>query len=132
VEGHGSAPAAIAEVVIPVAGSLPSGAAIVSESGEQAEMEASEPARLPADLVQAILTLGSQVPAETQLVYDAQHGLGWQDQSGWEVYFGLNTGEMEQKLLVYQGVADYLSSQGLQPELVSVAYTHAPYYRMER
>ena len=132
VQGHGAAPAASAEVVIPAVGSLPTGALVLSETGKEADMEASPPARLPVDLVQAILTLGSQVPAETQLVFDAQHGLGWQDQSGWEVYFGHNTGEMAQKLLVYQGVSDYLTNQGLQPELVSVAYTHAPYYRMER
>jgi len=27
---------------------------------------------------------------------------------------------------------DYLTSHGLQPELVSVEFIHAPYYRMER
>ena len=71
--------------------------------------EPTEPARLPVDLVQAILTLGSQVPAETQLVYDSQYGLGWEDPLGWEVYFGRQTSDMEQRLVVYQGVVDYLT-----------------------
>jgi cell division protein FtsQ len=72
------------------------------------------------------------VPADTQLVYDSQYGLGWEDQLGWEVYFGLQTSDMEQRLVVYQGVVDYLTDHGLQPELVSVEFIHAPYYRMER
>ena len=137
VEGHGIAPQAIASVVIPTAGSLPPGAiyvpaTVTDEGSAEAELVAVQPARLPQDLVQAILTLGSQVPADTQLVYDAQYGLGWDDPLGWEVYFGAQTNEMDQKLVVYQGVVNYLTDQGLQPELVSVAFVHAPYYRMER
>ena len=137
VEGHGIAPQAIASVVIPTAGSLPPGAIFVpatdtDEASAEAERVAVQPARLPRDLVKAILPLGSQVPADTQLVYDAQYGLGWDDPLGWEVYFGAQTDEMDQKLVVYQGVVEYLTDQGLQPELVSVAFVHAPYYRMER
>jgi cell division protein FtsQ len=137
VEGHGITPAAIAAVVIPAAGSLPPGTIYVPAvtqdgAADGEEMVLAQPERLPVELVQAILTLGSQVPAETQLVYDGQYGLGWEDPLGWEVYFGYQTSEMEQRLVVYQGVVQYLTHQGLQPELVSVEFVHAPYYRMER
>ena len=132
VQGSGVTPEAIAGVVVPASSSLPDGSIYVPAVRLDVTGEQKEPARLAADLVQAILTLGSQVPAETQLVYDSHFGLGWEDPLGWEVFFGRQTSDMAQRLVVYQGVVDYLTSHGLQPELVSVEYIHAPYYRMER
>jgi cell division protein FtsQ len=130
VEGHGSIPAAIAGVFTPAAGSIPPGVVYVPIAIEGSG-EAGKAATLPVDLVETILTLGSKIPPETQLVYDSQHGLGWEDPAGWEVYFGTQTSDMEQRLVVYQGVVQHLTNQGIQPTLVSVEYVHAPYYRME-
>ena len=132
VQGSGETPEAIAGVVVPAANSLQDGTIYVPATPLDKTGEPKEPARLPGDLVQAILTLGGQVPAETQLVYDSHYGLGWEDPLGWEVFFGRQTSDMAQRLVVYQGVVDYLTSHGLQPELVSVEFIHAPYYRMER
>ena len=72
------------------------------------------------------------MPADTMLVYDSEHGLGWNDPNGWEVYFGAEDQDMEMKLSVYQAMVERLQSEGIQPALISVEYVHAPYYRMER
>jgi hypothetical protein len=72
------------------------------------------------------------MPADTLLVYDSEHGLGWNDPNGWEVFFGAEDQDMEMKLMVYQALVDRLQSEGIQPALISVEYVHAPYYRMER
>lgn len=88
--------------------------------------------RLSPDLVSAILALGAKMPADTLLVYDSEHGLGWNDPNGWEVYFGSEDQDMEMKLSVYQAMVDRLQNEGIQPALISVEYVHAPYYRMER
>jgi len=132
VQGFGDAPEAIAGVQVPTAETLPDGSIYIPAAALDSSGEPIEPARLSVDLVQAILVLGEQVPASTQLVYDSQHGLGWEDPLGWQVYFGTQTSDMAQRMVVYQGVVDYLVDHGLQPELVSVEYIHAPYYRMER
>ena len=132
VEGRGEVPAAISGVVIPTTNALPPGAVAMPSKDNAASGKPAEAERLPVELVQAILTLGSQVPVETQLVYDSAYGMGWEDPLGWDVYFGQQTNDMEQRLIVYQGVVGYLTGNGLQPELVSVEFLHAPYYRMER
>ena len=74
----------------------------------------------------------SKMPADTVLVYDSEHGLGWNDPNGWEVFFGDEDQEMDMKLLVYQALVEHLQSEGIQPAMISVEYVHAPYYRMER
>ena len=88
--------------------------------------------KLSPDLVAAILALGEKMPADTLLVYDSEHGLGWNDPNGWQVYFGQEDQDMEMKLSVYETLVDHLKNEGIQPELISVEYVHAPYYRMER
>jgi hypothetical protein len=87
---------------------------------------------LSPNLVSAIIALGAKMPADTLLVYDSEHGLGWNDPNGWEAYFGAEDQDMEMKLSVYEALVDRLQSEGIQPELISVEYVHAPYYRMER
>ena len=88
--------------------------------------------RFSPDLVSAVLALGTKMPPDTLLVYDSEHGLGWNDPQGWEVFFGAEDQDMEMKLAVYQSLVERLQSQGIQPALISVEYVHAPYYRMER
>jgi cell division protein FtsQ len=88
--------------------------------------------RLSPELVAAILALGAKMPADTVLVYDSQHGLGWNDPNGWDVFFGNEDQDMDMKLSVYQALVERLKSEGIQPALISVEYVHAPYYRMER
>jgi len=88
--------------------------------------------RLSPKLVASILALGAKMPADTMLVYDSEHGLGWNDPNGWEVYFGAEDQDMEMKLSVYQAMVERLQSEGIQPALISVEFVHAPYYRMER
>jgi hypothetical protein len=125
VEGHGTPPSG-AQSIAPVdLQTLPA-----DQTSESAII--SPTLKLSADLVSAILALGAKMPADTLLVYDSEHGLGWNDPNGWEVFFGAEDQDMEMKLAVYQALVDRLESEGIQPAMISVEYVHAPYYRMER
>ncbi|MCK4899942.1 MAG: hypothetical protein KAS38_14275, partial [Anaerolineales bacterium] len=59
------------------------------------------------------------------------HGLGWRDSQGWEVYFG-DVSDIDIKLRIYEALVDKFAAEGLNPVLVSVEHMHSPYYRMER
>lgn len=125
VEGYGTLPGPTTDASVDTTQYLPPG------------MPFSTAAVLPTfkistDLVTAILELGKKMPADTLLVYDSEHGLGWNDPNGWEVFFGTEDQDMEMKLAVYQALVAHLQSEGIQPALISVEYVHAPYYRMER
>jgi cell division protein FtsQ len=88
--------------------------------------------KLSPEFISAILALGAKMPDGTVLVYDSEHGLGWNDPNGWDVFFGDENQDMAMKLAVYQALVERLESEGIQPALISVEYVHAPYYRMER
>ncbi len=87
---------------------------------------------LPVDLVSTILSMRSYLPDGSVLLYSAGHGLGWNDVGGWVVYFGSQLKDIDQKLLVYQAVADRLNKDGVKPSMISVENLHAPYYRVEK
>jgi cell division septal protein FtsQ len=87
---------------------------------------------LPEGLVSAILIMSKEAPEGTPLEYDGEHGLGWQDPRGWNVYFGSNSEDMELKLKVYKKIYKRLKKAGIRPGFISVENVHAPYYRLER
>jgi cell division septal protein FtsQ len=83
-------------------------------------------------LVTAILNIKSMAPKKTTIVYDKEHGFGWDDTRGWQVFFGMDITNMDTKLLVYKALVKKLKADGVDPAFISVEYANAPYYRMER
>ena len=84
-------------------------------------------------MVDAIVAVGQRAPADTVLVYDPEHGLGWVDpQENWQVYFGSSPDNMDIKLKVYAAIVDELKAKNIQPILINLEHLHAPYYRLNR
>jgi len=83
-------------------------------------------------LLTAVQGLSQVLPPETQLIYSARDGMGWTDQNGWRIYIGRDLANFEEKYIMYQGIANNLSNQGLSPSMVSVEHLNAPYYRLEQ
>jgi hypothetical protein len=86
---------------------------------------------LPADMVSGILSLNALLPDGAVLVYDQEHGLGWKDKRGWDVYFG-EINNISLKMKIYNMMVSKLKKEDIKPILISVEYVHAPYYRTER
>ncbi|MBP9676221.1 MAG: hypothetical protein KBD67_05720 [Anaerolineaceae bacterium] len=82
-------------------------------------------------VMQVALAMSSHLPEGAVLVYDPISGIGWQDQGGWEVFFGTDLSQIETKLVIYQAILNHLNSLGLNPVFISIAYIDAPFYRTE-
>lgn len=100
-----------------------------SDEDESLPMEEEAQAYLPQEDIDAIFVLKTQAPEGTALMYDGNHGYGWTDPRGWQVFFGTKMQDIDSKLLVYQAVVKKLEGEGITPNLINVAYLHAPYYR---
>ena len=87
---------------------------------------------LSPDAVTALQVITPYVPPGSALIYDRSYGLGWRDSRGWDAYFGQTTGDMSLKLRMYQIIVDSLAQRGLQPTLISVEFSDAPFYRVEQ
>jgi cell division protein FtsQ len=82
-------------------------------------------------LVDSVAALAGFIPENVDLIYNSDHGLGWQDARGWTVYFGFNDDDAEQKMNVYQSLVEYLEGKRITPRMINVEYIDSPYFRME-
>jgi len=89
----------------------------------------SPPPFIQKELVDAILALAPNVPADTIMVFDRSFGLGWEDSRGWKSFFGTSVQDMPLKIRVYQSLVDSLDQRGIVPSFISVMYPDAPFYR---
>lgn len=80
----------------------------------------------------AVMSLRDVLPNDSVLIFDTQYGLGWDDPRGWQVYFGVNTQDIDLKLAQYNVIVEELQSQNIHPILISLEFLHAPFYRMEQ
>ena len=119
-------PSVIVEALDP----LPTGPSAVDK--EELVLDEESSRFLASQMISAILAMSVHVPTNTSLVYTENRGLGWQDPQGWDVFFGTDLNDIEMKLLVYEAITAYVVQEGIQPELISVEFVHAPYYRLER
>ena len=95
-------------------------------------MEISQGQFLPKEMVGAIQKIVTIAPARTPILYDHQNGLGWEDKRGWKAYFGTDLGDIDLKMRIYEAIVTYVSRQGMTPNMINVAYVHAPFYRLEQ
>jgi hypothetical protein len=85
---------------------------------------------LSLEMVETVLLMAKRAPGKAKLVYDPEHGLGWQDHRGWIVYLG-DMQDFEMKLKVYGALISHLKEANTRPALISVEYVHAPYFVLE-
>jgi hypothetical protein len=94
-------------------------------------MQQIKPTRLfTKERIDAILEFSDYLPQGAALIYHPVHGFGWQDSRGWAVVFG-DLSDLAIKLNEYQAVLEKIKASGGTPELISVEFVHAPYYRLK-
>ncbi len=93
--------------------------------------ELTPPPYIAPEIVTALQSLVTHVPAGTPIIYDPETGLGWTDPRGWTVQLGDITEEIGLKLRIYETMVAWFEENRIYPAIVNLEYPHAPYYRME-
>ena len=84
------------------------------------------------EMIAALDRMDDHAPKGVPLVYDPRHGLGWHDtKRDWDVYFGMDLLNIDEKLIVYEAIRQEMKAKGLSPVMISVEHIHSPYYRLE-
>ena len=78
-------------------------------------------------LLRAVASLSKHLPEVQSWKFDAEHGLGFLDAHGWQVYFGMS-GDIPMKVRTYLSIADKLAADNIQAKTISVEDQAAPYY----
>lgn len=84
-----------------------------------------------ADMVLGALRLQEILPVGEQLSFDPVHGLGWTNESGWQVWMGADGASvMNEKIEIYNVLAGYLNSRAIDVAELNIANPDAPFYRL--
>lgn len=86
---------------------------------------------LTKETLDGILKLDGYLPQGATLVYNPVHGFGWQDIRGWPVFFG-DLSNLELKYAAYQAIVAQIGADGGKPELISVEFVRAPYFKLAK
>jgi len=52
-----------------------------------------------------------KAPKDTPLLYDSEHGLGWLDPFDCQVYFGMDMGDMDEKIAGLPGPGGQIANR---------------------
>jgi cell division protein FtsQ len=108
---------------------------LVKIRSEAPALTIAEDALLPAmsgEVLRAAAVLNAQLPEQaSELLYDPEHGLGFEDPRGWRAYFGVN-GDMVVKARAYQAIVANLGQVHQAVAVVSVEDAAAPYIGSKR
>jgi cell division septal protein FtsQ len=103
---------------------------LIQISSEQTSLQVKEEAGDPVvdpSLLRAVASLSKHLPDVQSWIFDMDHGLGFIDTQGWQVYFG-TSGDMPMKVRMYRTIADQLASENIPATMISVEDQAAPYY----
>ena len=89
-----------------------------------------EDGSLDAAIVYGALQLRDLRPEVTTWRYDPVNGLGYENEIGWDVWFGDGTG-MPEKWEIYANIRADVAARGLAIQQINIANPDAPYYRFE-
>ena len=108
-------------------------ASLTEETSEMAfEMLTANPRKVDSKALATAQSLSREVEDGTALAYSQENGLGWINATGCEVFIGMETTNLQEKIIVYKAILNDLNLAGLTPSKISVANVDAPFYRLEQ
>lgn len=108
---------------------------VMRQRGERAGLprllDESSTARDRVDLaiVNGALQIYQLMPNISELRFTDAGGLGYVDERGWDIWFGVGT-NMPEKILIYNAIVDDLTQRGITPVIINVTNPDAPYYTL--
>lgn len=102
---------------------------VIQASESVPEGPLSDSGRVSSEIVIGALQLQELLPQVDMLRYEPAKGLGFPDDSGWQVWLGDGL-HMQEKIDIYTVIESSLITRGVQPGEINVADPDHPYYSM--
>jgi len=87
------------------------------------------PASFSQNVLQSIIQINKRRPEGKKLFYTYDNGFGWDSPFGYRLWLGKNGNSLDEKLKMSESIQNYFSKEEIEPDMLSLEFTHAPYYR---
>lgn len=97
--------------------------------GAKSRSDRKIPSSFSKNVLQSIIRINEKRPKGKTLFYTYDNGFGWDTQSGYRLWLGKNSNALDEKLKMAESIQEYFKKEEIEPDMLSLEFTHAPYYR---
>lgn len=97
--------------------------------GAKSRTDRNVPASFSRKALNSILHFGSVLPEGKTLFYSYDNGFGWDTNAGYRLWLGINDNGLDEKLAMAESLKKYFAEEEIEPDMLSLEFMHAPYYR---
>lgn len=87
------------------------------------------PESLTANMMKTLKDIYAAKPADKTLFYTYENGYGWMTDSEYTLWLGMDSNDLEEKLKMAASLDRYFKQEEILPEMLSLEFPSAPYYR---
>lgn len=87
------------------------------------------PSKFRSEIVASIRRIFSVKPSESRLNFTYDNGYGWDSGKGYELWIGVDDRELDEKMAMAENLDRYFKENEIEPVMLSLEFTKAPYFR---
>lgn len=87
------------------------------------------PESLTANMMKTLKDIYAAKPADKTLFYTYENGYGWMTDGEYTLWLGMDSNDLEEKLKMAASLDKYFKQEEILPEMLSLEFPSAPYYR---
>lgn len=87
------------------------------------------PKKFRKEIVDSARRIFAVKPAESRLNFTYDNGYGWDSGKGYMLWIGVNDSGLNEKMAMANGLDRYFKANEIEPEMLSLEFINAPYYR---
>lgn len=87
------------------------------------------PSKFRSEIVESIRHIYNVKPPGARLNFTYDNGYGWDSGKGYELWIGVNDRELDEKMAMAENLDRYFKENEIEPAMLSLEFTKAPYFR---
>lgn len=87
------------------------------------------PEKFSKKMMQSVIAINQVKPQGKKLFYTYDNGYGWETDYGYTLWVGIDDSELTEKMKMAESIEKYFKENEIQPDMLSLEFTQAPYYR---
>ena len=87
------------------------------------------PQKFSNKMLESLIQINQAKPQGKTLFFTYDNGYGWQHDKGYTLWIGIDNTQLDEKMKMAESLETYFTENEIEPEMLSLEFTQAPYFR---
>ena len=87
------------------------------------------PQKFSNKMLESLIQINQAKPQDKTLYFTYDNGYGWQLDKGYTLWIGIDNTQLDEKMKMAESLETYFTENEIEPEMLSLEFTQAPYFR---